>query len=62
MFSSLPSDLPTGVPWVTMSENQTGLVVRPGDDASLRAALERLLTDGALRRRLRRLGPRARGV
>jgi len=36
--------LPTGVPWV----NQTGVVVPPGDVAALRAAIDRLASDGAL--------------
>ena len=43
--------LPTGVPWVNL-DGVTGLVVPPGDDAGLAAALQRLLDDPALARRL----------
>jgi len=50
------TNLPTGVPWVNQHE-ETGLVVPPGDSDALAAALDRLLTDDALRARL---GARAR--
>lgn len=38
--------LPTGVPWV----NETGIVVRPGDVGSLRAAIARVASDQQLAR------------
>jgi rhamnosyl/mannosyltransferase len=41
----------SGVPWVNR-DGETGLVVEPGDVAGLRAALERLVGDPALRARL----------
>ena len=41
------TDLPTGVPWVNV-HGRTGLVVRAGDPASLRGALDHLLDDGGL--------------
>jgi D-inositol-3-phosphate glycosyltransferase len=37
---------------------ETGLLVPPGDAAALRSALERLLADGTLRRRMGREGRR----
>jgi rhamnosyl/mannosyltransferase len=40
----------SGVPWVNRNE-ETGLVVPPGDAVSLRRALERLLSDASLRAR-----------
>jgi rhamnosyl/mannosyltransferase len=43
--------LPTGVRFANL-DGVTGLVVPPGDAAALRAALERLLADDGLRRRL----------
>jgi glycosyltransferase involved in cell wall biosynthesis len=49
--------LPTGVPWVNV-HGETGLVVPPGDTASLRAALERLIADGNLREALGRAARR----
>lgn len=45
------TDVPTGVPWVNQHE-VTGLVARHGDPGSLRAALERLIADPELGRRL----------
>jgi glycosyltransferase involved in cell wall biosynthesis len=35
-----------------VSDQRTGLLVRPGDERELAAAIDRLLTDQALRRRL----------
>jgi len=54
MFCGRPvvsTDLPTGVPWVN-EHGVTGLVARHGDVSSLRAALQQLLADPALGRRL----------
>lgn len=45
------TNLPTGVPWVN-KDGESGLIVEPGDPASLRQALRRLLEDDALRQRL----------
>ena len=45
------TDLPTGVPWVNV-HGETGVVVPPGDVASLRGALERLVADSDLRQAL----------
>jgi rhamnosyl/mannosyltransferase len=45
------TDLPTGVPWVNV-HGTSGLVVRPDDVGSLRKALDRLLSDAALRHSL----------
>jgi len=45
------TNLPTGVPWVNQ-DGISGLVVEPGDPVALGDALQRLLDDGALRRRL----------
>lgn len=50
------TNLPTGVPWVNR-HGETGLVVEPGDAGALASALNTLLGDPALRRRL---GERAR--
>ncbi len=54
MAASLPvvsTNLPTGVPWVNQHE-ESGLVVPPGDERALGAALGRLVEDPALRARL----------
>jgi glycosyltransferase involved in cell wall biosynthesis len=45
------TDVPTGVSWVNQHE-RTGLVVRAGDAGALRAAIERLMGDAALRERM----------
>jgi rhamnosyl/mannosyltransferase len=45
------TDLPTGVPWVNV-HGETGFVVRAGDAASLRSALDRLVADPDLRQAL----------
>ena len=45
------TDLPTGVPWVNV-HGETGFVVRAGDAASLRGALDRLVADADLRQAL----------
>ncbi len=45
------TDLPTGVPWVNV-DGRTGLVVRAGDVASLRGALDRITADAELRHTL----------
>ena len=49
----ISTDVPGGVSWVNQHE-RTGLVVRAGDIAALRAALLRLMGDPALRDRLGR--------
>jgi len=51
----IATDVPSGVSWVNQHE-RTGLIVRAGDVASLRAALLRLMNDPALRVRLGRAG------
>ncbi len=45
------TDLPTGVPYANLNET-TGLIVPPKDSQALAAALNRLLVDDDLRRRL----------
>jgi len=45
------TELPTGVPWVSV-QGETGLTVTPGDVDSLRQALNSLITDSALCHRL----------
>ena len=45
------TDVPTGVPWVNV-HGETGFVVLAGDAASLRGALERLVTDADVRHAL----------
>jgi rhamnosyl/mannosyltransferase len=45
------TSVPTGVPWVNQHE-RTGLIVLPGDVPALRAAIDRLLRDAALRERM----------
>ena len=47
--------VPTGVPWVNQHE-RTGLIVPPGEVPALRAAIQRLLGDRALRERMGREG------
>jgi rhamnosyl/mannosyltransferase len=47
--------LGTGVEFVNI-ENETGLLVPPGDAPALRAAIDRLLADAGLRRRLGEAG------
>lgn len=49
----ISTDVPSGVSWVNQHE-RTGLIVRAGDVAALRAALRRLMDDGELRARLGR--------
>lgn len=51
------TDLPTGVPEVNRHE-ETGLIVPPGDAGALGGALERLMADVDLRRRLGEAGRR----
>src|SRR6185437_11222105 len=46
----LSTDVPSGVSWVNQHE-RTGLVVPAGDAGALRAALQRLMPDDALRHR-----------
>ena len=52
------TDLPTGVPWVNV-HGETGFVVRAGDAASLRGALDRLVEDAGRSTRARRSCSRA---
>ncbi len=54
------TDLPTGVPWVNV-HGETGFVVRAGDAASLRGALDRLVAEPDLRQALGAAG-RARAL
>ena len=56
----ISTQLPSGVPWVNQ-HNVTGLVVPPGDVLSLRAAINRLCADSALRSQMGERG-RARVV
>ena len=47
----ISTDVPSGVSWVNQHE-RTGLIVAAGQPDPLRAAIERILGDGALRERL----------
>ncbi|MFL6280566.1 MAG: glycosyltransferase [Vicinamibacterales bacterium] len=47
----ISTNVPSGVPWVNR-HGETGLVVAPGDESSLRGAIETLVGDGPLRSRL----------
>jgi glycosyltransferase involved in cell wall biosynthesis len=47
----ISTDVPSGVSWVNQDE-RTGLIVPAGDADALRAAIDRLMADGALRARL----------
>jgi glycosyltransferase involved in cell wall biosynthesis len=51
----ISTDVPSGVSWVNQHET-TGLIVPAGQPAALRAAMERLMGDAALRQRLGRAG------
>jgi len=51
------TDLPTGVPWVSV-DGETGLTVPPRDAGALARAVDRLLADGPLRERLGRAARR----
>jgi rhamnosyl/mannosyltransferase len=51
------TDVPSGVPWVN-KHRRTGLVVPPGNVGALRDALDTLLGDATLRRRLGEAGRR----
>jgi rhamnosyl/mannosyltransferase len=60
MASSKPvvsTDVPSGVSWVNQHET-TGLIVPAADPGALRAALERLMGDPSLRRKLGEAGRR----
>lgn len=46
------TSLPTGVPWVS-KDGESGLTVPPGDAAALKAAICRLISDEALRNKLK---------
>jgi rhamnosyl/mannosyltransferase len=47
----ISTDVPSGVSWVNQ-DGLTGLVVRAGDPDALRAAIDRLIADPALRAKL----------
>jgi rhamnosyl/mannosyltransferase len=47
----ISTDVPSGVSWVNQ-DGCTGLVVRAGEAAALRSAIDRVMSDAALRGRL----------
>ena len=51
----ISTDVPSGVSWVNQHE-QTGLIVPAGNPEALRAAIERMMGDAALRQRMGRAG------
>lgn len=51
----ISTDVPSGVSWVNQHE-RTGLIVPAGDPDALRAAMERMTGDAALRERMGRAG------
>lgn len=51
----ISTDVPSGVSWVNQHE-QTGLIVPAGQPAALRAAIERMMGDAALRQRMGQAG------
>jgi rhamnosyl/mannosyltransferase len=51
----ISTDVPSGVSWVNQHE-KTGLIVPAGQPGALRAAMERMIGDAALRQRMGRAG------